>query len=173
MNYNWGNFVDADVLETRGGYSLYVGWYGCAAVLTPFFDILRIEHDLFGVLFLIHQQQSYLLGYKNYQFLQKSIFLAPNSIFSSIFLGPIFSGQRHTPISFQAEYPPPPPPRDWKYDDNTDIWMYIGMEVIIVTFIHWSVWWCHTRRPSGVQCGVTATCLISVNWFQYGFACTS
>ena len=91
---------------TRGGYSLYVGWYGCAAVLTPFFDILRIEHDLFGALFLIHQQQSYLLGYKNYQFLQKSIFLAPNSIFSSIFLGPIFSSQRHTPISFQAEYPP-------------------------------------------------------------------
>ena len=95
--------------ETRtrgGGYSLCDGWYICAAVLTPFFHFGRIEHDLFGVLFLIHQQQSYLLGYKNYQFLQKSIFLAANSIFSSIFLGPIFSGQRHTPISFQAEYPP-------------------------------------------------------------------
>ena len=91
-----------------GGYSLCDGWYICAAVLTPFFHFGRIEHDLFGVLFLIHQQQSYLLGYKNYQFLQKSIFLAPNSIFSSIFLGPIFSGQRHTPIRFQAEYPPPP-----------------------------------------------------------------
>ena len=90
-----------------GGYSLCDGWYICAAVLTPFFHFGRIEHDLFGVLFLIHQQQSYLLGYKNYQFLQKSIFLAPNSIFSSIFLGPIFSGQRHTPIRFQAEYPPP------------------------------------------------------------------
>ena len=89
-----------------GGYSLCDGWYICAAVLTPFFHFGRIEHDLFGVLFLIHQQQSYLLGYKNYQFLQKSIFLAPNSIFSSIFLGPIFSGQRHTPISFQTEYPP-------------------------------------------------------------------
>ena len=89
-----------------GGYSLCGGWYICAAVLTPFFRFGRIEHDLFGVLFLIRQQQSYLLGYKNYQFLQKSIFLAPNSIFSSIFWGPIFSGQRHTPISFQAEYPP-------------------------------------------------------------------
>ena len=89
-----------------GGYSLCDGWYICAVVLTPFFHFGRIEHDLFGVLFLIHQQQSYLLGYKNYQFLQKSIFLAPNSIFSSIFLGPIFSGQRHTPIRFQAEYPP-------------------------------------------------------------------
>ena len=91
-----------------GGYSLCDGWYICAAVLTPFFHFGRIEHDLFGVLFLIHQQQSYLLGYKNYQFLQKSIFLAANSIFSSIFLGPIFSGQRHTPISFQAEYHPGP-----------------------------------------------------------------
>ena len=79
-----------------GLHSLCDGWYICAAVLTPFFHFGRIEHDLFGVLFLIHQQQSYLLGYKNYQFLQKSIFLAPNSIFSSIFLGPIFSGQGHT-----------------------------------------------------------------------------
>ena len=34
------------LFSPRGGYSLYVGWYGCAAVLTPFFDILRIEHDL-------------------------------------------------------------------------------------------------------------------------------
>ena len=49
--------------NARGGYSLYVGWYGCAAVLTPFFDILRIELDLFGVFFLIHQHQNDLLGY--------------------------------------------------------------------------------------------------------------
>ena len=71
----------------------------------PFFTLAGSSTIFWGI-FLIHQQQSYLLGYKNYQFLQKSIFLAPNSIFSSIFLGPIFSGQRHTPISFQAEYPP-------------------------------------------------------------------
>ena len=103
-------FLPSSICFPGGGYSLCDGWYICAAVLTPFFHFGRIEHDLFGVLFLIHQQQSYLLGYKNYQFLQKSIFLAPNSFFSSIFLGPIFSGQRHTPISFQAEYTPPPPP---------------------------------------------------------------
>ena len=72
----------------------------------PLFSLWQDRARSFGGIFLIHQQQSYLLGYKNYQFLQKSIFLAPNSIFSSIFLGPIFSGQRHTPISFQAEYPP-------------------------------------------------------------------
>ena len=108
----WGNqHCRVSLGPGGGGYSLCDGWYICAAVLTPFFHFGRIEHDLLGVLFLIHQQQSYLLGYKNYQFLQKSIFLAANSIFSSIFLGPIFSGQRHTPISFQAEYPPPPPPR--------------------------------------------------------------
>ena len=35
----------------RGGYSLYVGWYGCAAVLTPFFDILGIELDFWGYFF--------------------------------------------------------------------------------------------------------------------------
>ena len=73
----------------------------------PLFSLWQDRARSFWGIFLIHQQQSYLLGYKNYQFLQKSIFLAPNSIFSSIFLGPIFSGQRHTPISFQAEYPPP------------------------------------------------------------------
>ena len=76
----------------------------------PLFSPWQDRARSFWGIFLIHQQQSYLLGYKNYQFLQKSIFLAANSIFSSIFLGPIFSGQRHTPISFQAEYPPPPPP---------------------------------------------------------------
>ena len=74
----------------------------------PLFSLWQDRARSFWGIFLIHQQQCYLLGYKNYQFLQKSIFLAPNSIFSSIFLGPIFSGQRHTPISFQAEYPPPP-----------------------------------------------------------------
>ena len=70
----------------------------------PLFSLWQDRARSFWGIFLIHQQQSYLLGYKNYQYLQKSIFLAPNSIFSSIFLGPIFSGQRHTPISFQAEY---------------------------------------------------------------------
>ena len=73
----------------------------------PLFSLWQDRARSFWGIFLIHQQQSYLLGYKNYQFLQNSIFLAPNSIFSSIFLGPIFSGQRHTPISFQAQYPPP------------------------------------------------------------------
>ena len=64
----------------------------------------------FWGLILIRLHQNDLLGYQNYHSLQKSIFLAPNSIFPSIFLGPIFSRQRHNPISFRTEYPPPPPP---------------------------------------------------------------
>ena len=149
----------------EGGYSLCGGWYICAAVLTPFFRFGRIEHDLFGVLFLIRQQQSYLLGYKNYQFLQKSIFLAPNSIFSSIFWGPIFSGQRHTPISFQAEYPPPPPPPGWSssllsfYRKYFLIWLMSGLccinnffKVISGARIGvWSpqfIWWIFEKLPA-------------------------
>ena len=46
-----------------GGYSFYVGWYGCVAVLILFFYILGIELDLLGVLFLIHLHQNYLFGY--------------------------------------------------------------------------------------------------------------
>ena len=72
----------------------------------PLFSLWQDRARSFWGIFLIHQQQSYLLGYKNYQFLQKSIFLAPNSIFSSIFLGPIFSGQRHTPSVFRPSTPP-------------------------------------------------------------------
>ena len=100
------------VLKSRGGGGgggvLPMWWviHMCHG-FDPLFSLWQDRARSFWGIFLIHQQQSYLLGYKNYQFfLQKSIFLAPNSIFSSIFLGPIFSGQRHTPISFQAEYPP-------------------------------------------------------------------
>ena len=94
-------------LASRGGGVLPMWWviHMCRG-FDPLFSLWQDQARSFWGIFLIHQQQSYLLGYKNYQFLQKSIFLAPNSIFSSIFLGPIFSGQRHTPISFQAEYPP-------------------------------------------------------------------
>ena len=90
----------------------------------PLFSLWQDRARSFWGIFLIHQQQSYLLGYKNYHFLQKSIFLAPNSIFSSIFLGPIFSGQRHTPISFQAEYTPPPPPPPPGLRPSDVIWCY-------------------------------------------------
>ena len=88
---------------SRGGYSLCDGWYICAAVLTPFFHFGRIEHDLFGVFFLIHQHKNDLLG-TNPRKIRS--FWPQNTIFPSIFLGPIFSGPRHTPSNFRTEYPP-------------------------------------------------------------------
>ena len=105
----------------------------------PLFSLWQDRARSFWGIFLIHQQQSYLLGYKNYQFLQKSIFLAPNSIFSSIFLGPIFSGQRHTPISFQAEYPPPGPDQQ-----KTICWIWFTYIFFIINHL-----WCTTRLNSG------------------------
>ena len=86
-----------------GGYSLYDGWYICAAVLTPFFDPLGTKLDLFGVFFLIHQHKNDLLG-TNPRKIRS--FWPQNTIFPSIFLGPIFSGPRHTASNFRTEYPP-------------------------------------------------------------------
>ena len=90
----------------RGGYSLCDGWYICAAVLTPFFHFGRIEHDLFGVFFLIHQHKNDLLS-TNPRKIRS--FWPQNTIFPTIFLGPIFSGPRHTPSNFRTEYPPRAP----------------------------------------------------------------
>ena len=83
-----------------GGYSLYDGWYICAAVLTPFFDLLGTKLDLFGVFFLIHQHKNDLLG-TNPRKIRS--FWPQHTIFPSIFLGPIFSGPRHTPSNFGFE----------------------------------------------------------------------
>ena len=70
----------------------------------PLFHFGRIEHDLFGVFFLIHQHKNDLLG-TNPRKIRS--FWPQNTIFPSIFLGPIFSGPRHTPSNFRTEYPPP------------------------------------------------------------------
>ena len=86
-----------------GGYSLYDGWYICAAVLTPFFHPLGTKLDLLGVFFLIHQHKNDLLGTNPHKIRS---FWPQNTIFPSIFLGPIFSGPRHTPSNFRTEYPP-------------------------------------------------------------------
>ena len=65
----------------------------------PFFDILGIEHDLFGVLLLIHQHQNDILGTKTTNpYRIRSLW--SQIIFSLDRLGPIFSGKRHTPIGF-------------------------------------------------------------------------
>ena len=59
-------YCNTPPLDPLGGYSLYVGWYGCAAVLTPFLTFWGLNSIFlanFGVLFLIHQHQNYFLGY--------------------------------------------------------------------------------------------------------------
>ena len=93
-----------------GGYSLYDGWYICAAVLTPFFDPLGTKLDLFGVFFLIHQHKNDLLGTNPHKIRS---FWPQNTIFPSIFLGPIFIGPRPPP-------PPPPPPPPAIFGPSTE-----------------------------------------------------
>ena len=72
----------------------------------PLFSLWQDRARSFLGIFLIHQQQSYLLGYKNYQFLQKSIFLAPNSIFSSIFWVQFSAASGTPPSVFRPSTPP-------------------------------------------------------------------
>ena len=71
----------------------------------PLFDPLGTKLDLFGVFFLIHQHKHDLLGTNPRKI--RSCW-PQNTIFPSIFSGPIFSGPRHTPSNFRTEYPPPP-----------------------------------------------------------------
>ena len=89
---------------SRGGYSLYVGWYGCAAVLTPFFDILRVELDLFGVFFL----RSF--GVLKLPILAEFDLLGPKFNFSLDLFGSNFQWPAAHPHQFSDRVPPPPPP---------------------------------------------------------------
>ena len=93
----------------RGGYSLYIGWYGCAAVLTPFFDILGIERDLFGVLFLIHWHQNDLLGVLKLPILTEFDLFGPKFRFSLNLFGSNFQWPAAHPHRFSDRVPPPPP----------------------------------------------------------------
>ena len=70
----------------------------------PPFLTLWVPNSIF---FLIHQHKNDLLG-TNPRKIRS--FWPQNTIFPLIFLGPIFSGPRHTPSNFRTEYPPPPPP---------------------------------------------------------------
>ena len=68
----------------------------------PFFEPLGTKLDLFGVFFLIHQHKNDLLGTNPHKIRS---FWPQNTIFPSIFLGPIFSGPRHTPSNFLNSTP--------------------------------------------------------------------
>ena len=96
------------LIAALGGGVLPMWWviHMCRG-FDPLFSLWHDRSRSFWGIFLIHQQQSYLLGYKNYQFLQKSIFLAPNSIFSSIFFGSHFQRPAAHPHQFSGRVPPP------------------------------------------------------------------
>ena len=51
--------------------------------------------------------------------------LGPKFHLSSIFLGPSFSGQRHTPISFRTEYPP-----GKRYHNEPSWWRSFSLDLI-------------------------------------------
>ena len=95
-------------VPTRGGYSLYVGWYGCAAVLTPFFDIMGIELDLFWVLFLIHWHQNDLLGVLKLPILTEFDLFGPKFHFTLDLLGSNFQWPAAHPHRFSDRERPPP-----------------------------------------------------------------
>ena len=70
----------------------------------PFLTLWVPNSIFFGCFFLIHQHKNDLLGTNPHEIRS---FWPQNTIFPSIFLGPIFSGPRHTPSNFRTEYPPP------------------------------------------------------------------
>ena len=82
-------------VRPRGGYSLYIGWYGSAAVLIPLLTFWG-WNTIFLEYFYSSPTPKRSFGIlKNYQSLKNSIFFAQNSTFPSIFWGPTFSNQRH------------------------------------------------------------------------------
>ena len=103
------NKMESVVQPPPGEYSLYVGLYECAAILSPFFDILGIELDLFGILFFTHQHQNNLLGYQIYQSLQNLIFLVPKFHFSLDIFGSNFHRPAAHPHQFSDRVAPHPP----------------------------------------------------------------
>ena len=72
----------------------------------PFFTLAGSSTIFLGYFFSSTNSKAIFWGTKTTNFYKNRSFWPQTKFFSSIFLGPIFSGQRHTPISFQAEYPP-------------------------------------------------------------------
>ena len=86
-------------VRPRGGYSLYVGWYGCATVLIPLLTFWGWNTIFLGYFYSSPKRSFETL--KNYQSLKNSIFFAQIPRFPR-FLGPTFSNQRHIPIGFRT-----------------------------------------------------------------------
>ena len=85
-----------------GGYSLYDGWYICAAVLTP----SGYQTWSFWGVFSHPPTQKRSFGYKSSQ---NSIFLAPKYHFPLDLFGFNFQWPTAHPQQFSDRVPPPPP----------------------------------------------------------------
>ena len=93
---------------TRGGYSLYDGWYICAAVLTPFFDPLGTKFYLF-VFFFFSSTNTKIFWV---QILTKFDLFGPKIPFSPRSFGVQFSVAHGTP---PAIFGPSTPPGHWQH----------------------------------------------------------
>ena len=89
----------------RGGTPYMMGDTYVPQFWPPFLTLWVPNSIFLGCFFLIHQHKNDLLGTNPHKIRS---FWTQNTIFPSIFLGPIFSGPRHTPSNFRTEYPPPP-----------------------------------------------------------------
>ena len=100
--------IPVHYIYPRGGGTPYMMGDTYVPRFWPPFLTLWVPNSIFlGCFFLIHQHKNDLLGTNPHKIRS---FWTQNTIFPSIFLGPIFSGPRHTPSNFRTEYAPPPPP---------------------------------------------------------------
>ena len=96
--------ADLSVWRTPGGGTPYMMGDTYVPRFWPPFLTLWVPNSIFlGYFFLIHQHKNDLLGTNPHKIRS---FWSQNTIFPSIFLGPIFSGPRHTPSNFRTDNPP-------------------------------------------------------------------
>ena len=93
----------------------------------PLFSLWQDRARSFWGIFLIHQQQSYLLGYKNYQFFYKNRSFWPQIQFFPRSFWVQFSAASGTPPSvFRPSTPPGMCTTTWSHQASTCILEYHG-----------------------------------------------
>ena len=90
-------------MRPRGGYSLYVGWYGCAAVLIPLLTFsVGWNTILLGYFYSSPTPKRSFGILKKLPILKEFDLFCPKFHVPSIFWGPTFSNQRHIPTGFRT-----------------------------------------------------------------------
>ena len=90
-------------VRPRGGYSLYVGWYGCAAVLIPLLTFWGWNTIFLGYFCSSPTPKRSFGILKKLPILKEFDIFCPKFHVSLDFLGgPTFSNQRHIPIGFRT-----------------------------------------------------------------------